>query len=49
MAYTIYIAICALAGATMATTACDFKSWQFWVILSCVVGAQICGRCLGGL
>ena len=47
MAYVIYLAISALAGATMTTTGCDFKSWQFWVIPGCIIGAQICGKYRG--
>ena len=45
MANFIYIFLCALYGAVTITIDIGIKDWQYWVMLGCVVGAYICGRC----
>lgn len=41
--YVLYLAICVIVGAVMPLIGYDFKTYQYWVILGCVVSAYLCG------
>ena len=40
----IYYFLCAIVGGVLSTLNASLSSWQFWVILACMIGAYICGR-----
>ena len=43
----IYILLCAITGGVLATVNINTSDWQFWVILGCVAGSNICGYISG--
>lgn len=44
MSYIIYLLLCAVNGAVLATADISITNWQFWVITFCICGAYICGK-----
>lgn len=44
MGYIIYIALCAIYGVASVTANVKINSWEYWVILGCIVGAFWCGK-----
>lgn len=40
----IYYTCVVVMAATMATSGFDIWTPQFWIILSCMIAARICGR-----
>lgn len=44
MANIIFILLCGLYGLASATANVKIKSWEYWIILGCIVGAFWCGK-----
>lgn len=40
----IYYLLCAIVGGVLSTANVTLSSWQFWVVLICMVGAYAYGR-----
>lgn len=39
----VFVFLCAIYGSVWSTMNMNIASWQYWVILFCLVGAYICG------
>ena len=44
MSKIIYFLLCGIVGGVFSTLDINITNWQFWVVVSCMSGAYICGR-----
>ena len=42
--YIVFTFLCAIYGVASATANIKMKSWEYWIILGCIVGAFLCGK-----